>query len=147
MLRNPDGNWMLAPSYDHGSSLAFNLLCRLSQTGAHGARYAVQTAVNGGLERLICVLRAAHGHDWSLLFVAGSRGSLCRNRRSRPDRHTRLTQPRQYPRYFELQPLHGNIDKDRSPYYVISWGTFIWLRCRRMRYCETFLPIRISALS
>ena len=26
MLRNPEGNWMLAPSYDHGSALAFNLL-------------------------------------------------------------------------------------------------------------------------
>lgn len=26
MLRNPEGDWMLAPSYDHGSALAFNLL-------------------------------------------------------------------------------------------------------------------------
>jgi hypothetical protein len=36
----------------------------------------VQTAVNGGLELLIFVLRAAHRHDLSLSFVAGRRASL-----------------------------------------------------------------------
>jgi hypothetical protein len=44
--------------------------------GNGGVACAVQTAVNGGLELLIFVLRAAHRDDLSLSFVAGRRASL-----------------------------------------------------------------------
>jgi hypothetical protein len=47
------------------------------KNGRNGSvAYAVQTAVNGGLELLIFVPQAAHTHDLSLSFAAGRRASL-----------------------------------------------------------------------
>ena len=43
------------------------------------------TAVNGGSELLIFVLRATHIRDLSLSFALVAGASLCRNKRTRMD--------------------------------------------------------------